>query len=170
MASASVIVPVADPFIYKVTVFPGRAVPFISGVEMLTEEVVVVNNGASLAPVSIVISNPVDKEEIFPAASVAVTVNSYVWSPEVSNRGEEMIEKDPSDPAVSVPITASPINSSTVLHASAVPVIVGLLIVKAVVVVVIDGVLGAVVSISIVNPSDAADSFPAASVALTVSV
>ncbi len=41
-----------------------------------------------------------------------------------------MIEKDPSDPAVAVPITASPINSSTVLSASAVPVIVGLLISK----------------------------------------
>ena len=173
MASATTVVSVADSSIYRVTVSPGRAVPVIVGVEVLTEDVVVVNNGASLAPVSIVISNSVDAEEVFPAASVAVTVNSYVWSSEVSNRGEEVIENDPSDPAISVPITVPlvpPINSSTVLPAAAVPVIVGLLIVKAVVVVVIDGVLGAVVSISIVNPSDASDGFPAGSVALTVSV
>ena len=69
-------VPVADPFMYKVTVTSGRAVPVIVGVEVLTEEVVVVNNGASLAPVSIVIFNPADAADSFPAASVAVTVNS----------------------------------------------------------------------------------------------
>ena len=75
MASASTVVTVADPSIYRVTGSPGRAVPVIVGVEVLTEDVAVVNNGASLAPVSIVISNSVDAEEVFPAASVAVTVN-----------------------------------------------------------------------------------------------
>ena len=132
MASATTVVSVADSSIYRVTVSPGRAVPVIVGVEVLTEDVVVVNNGASLAPVSIVISNSVDAEEVFHAASVAVTVNSYVWSSEVSNRGEEVTEKVPSDPAVAVPMTEPPVNNSTVLPASAVPVIVGLLIVKVV--------------------------------------
>ena len=78
MAFATSVVLVADPFIYKVTGASGRAVPVIIGVEVLTEDVVVVNSGASLAPVSIVMSNPVDAEEIFPAASVDLTVNSYV--------------------------------------------------------------------------------------------
>ena len=72
MGSATVVVSVASLPMYKVTVFPGRAVPVIVGVGILTEESVVVNNGASLAPVFIVISNPVDAEEVFPAASVAV--------------------------------------------------------------------------------------------------
>ena len=81
-----------------------------------------------------------------------------------------MIENDPSDPAVTVPREVSPLNSSTVLPASAVPSIVGVgLFVKSVAVV-IDGVLGAVVSIVIANSLEAVDSFPAASVALTVSV
>ena len=58
----------------------------------------------------------------------------------------------------------------TILFASAPPTINGVVSFVNSVVVVIDGVLGAVVSISIINPSDAADSFPAPSVALTVSV
>ena len=81
-----------------------------------------------------------------------------------------MIEKDPSDPAVAVPREVLPLNSSTVLPASAVPSITGVLSFVSDVVVVIDGVLGAVVSISISNPAETADSFPNASVALTVSV
>ena len=81
-----------------------------------------------------------------------------------------MIEKAPSDPAVAVPREIAPLNSSTVLPASAVPTIVGVLMLVNSVVVDITGVLGAVASISIVNPADTSDSFPAASVALTVSV
>ena len=66
-----------------------------------------------------------------------------------------MIEKAPSDPAVAVPREVSPLNSSTVLPASAVPSMVGVgLFVKSVVVV-IDGVLGAVVSIVMFIASDA---------------
>ena len=80
-----------------------------------------------------------------------------------------MIEKVPSDPAVAVPTTAVPINSSTVLPASASPVIVGLLIVK----VVSDGASmvgcsGAVVSIVNANAVEADEVFPASSVAVTV--
>ena len=81
-----------------------------------------------------------------------------------------MIENDPSDPAVPDPIDSSPLRSSTVLPASAVPSIVGEDSFVNSVVVVITGALGGVVSISTINPADASDSFPAASVALTVSV
>ena len=53
---------------------------------------------------------------------------------------------------------------------SAVPSIVGVELFVSDVVVVIDGVLGAVVSIVIANSSEASDSFPNASVAVTLSV
>ena len=56
------------------------------------------------------------------------------------------------------------------LPASAVPVIVGVLILVKAISVVINGAAGAVVSISIGNPTDSADTLPARSVALTVSV
>ena len=79
-----------------------------------------------------------------------------------------MIENAPSDPVVAVPREVSPLNSSTVLPASAVPSIVGVVSFVADVVVVIVGASGAVVSTSIVISEDAADSFPAASVAVTV--
>ena len=81
-----------------------------------------------------------------------------------------MIENDPSDSAVAVPREVSPLNKVTLLPASAVPSIVGVLNLVNTVVVDIDGVLGAVASIVIANSLDASDSFPNASVALTVSV
>ena len=56
------------------------------------------------------------------------------------------------------------------LPTSAVPSIVGVLILVNAVVVVITGAAGAVTSISIGNPTDVADTLPARSVALTVSV
>ena len=56
------------------------------------------------------------------------------------------------------------------LPASAVPSIVGVVSFVAVVVVVMDGVLGAVVSIVNASDVEADEVFPAASVALTVSV
>ncbi len=57
-----------------------------------------------------------------------------------------MIENDPLASAVVVPRESSPLNSSTILPASAVPCIVGVLIFVNDVVVEIDGVLGGVVS------------------------
>ena len=56
------------------------------------------------------------------------------------------------------------------LPASAVPSITGVLILVNAVVVVITGASGTVASISIGNPTDSTDVFPARSVALTVSV
>ena len=59
-------------------------------------------------------------------------------------------------------------NNSTVLPASAIPSIVGVESLVSVVVVVIDGLLGAAASTGIGKASDAAEVFPAASVAVTV--
>ena len=81
-----------------------------------------------------------------------------------------MIEKLPLSAAITVPRESLPLNSSTVLPASAVPSIVGVLILVKAISVVINGAAGAVVSISIGNPTDSADTLPARSVALTVSV
>ena len=63
------------PLTNKLTVLPGSAVPVIVGVVILVNEVVVVITGASGAVVSIVIGSSADGTEVFPAASVAVTVN-----------------------------------------------------------------------------------------------
>ena len=54
---------------------PASAVPSIVGVLILVNAVAVVITGAAGAVVSIVIGSPVDGSDIFPAASVAVTVN-----------------------------------------------------------------------------------------------
>ena len=70
--------------------------------------------------------------------------------------------------AVVVPRDTSPLNSSTVLPASAIPSIVGVESFVSAVVVVIIGLAGAVVSTVIFNALDAAEMFPAASVAVTV--
>ena len=71
---------------------------------------------------------------------------------------------------VVLPRKVLPLKSSTELPASAVPSITGVELFVNSVDVVIDGVLGAVVSIVIANSLEAADSFPNASVAVTVSV
>ena len=67
----------------------------------------------------------------------------------------------PSESAVSVPREVSPLNSSTVLPASAVPSIVGVKSLVSVVVVVIDGWIGTVVSTSIAGGALNTDSIGA---------
>ena len=52
---------------------PASAVPCISGVLSFVNAVVVVITGASGAVVSIVNASAVEADEVFPAASVAVT-------------------------------------------------------------------------------------------------
>ena len=79
-----------------------------------------------------------------------------------------MIEKFPSDPAVAVPREVFPLNSSTVLPASAVPSIAGVLLFVNPPIVVITGCTGAVVSIVNASAVEADEVFPAASVAETV--
>ena len=53
---------------------PASAVPSITGVLSLVNSVSVVITGAAGAVVSIVNASAVDADEVFPAASVAVTV------------------------------------------------------------------------------------------------
>ena len=81
-----------------------------------------------------------------------------------------MIENVPFSAAVTVPSESLPLNISTVLPASAVPSIVGVLSFVNAVVVVINGAAGAVVSIVIGSPVDGTEVFPASSVAVTVNV
>ena len=70
--------------------------------------------------------------------------------------------------AVVDPNSVDPLNSFTVLPASAVPLIVGVVSFVVAPDVDIDGLPGAVVSIVNATGSDAGDVFPAVSVALTV--
>ena len=74
--SAVVVIPVVTPSTNKVTVRPGLAIPVIDGVASLITESVVVITGSASAPVLIVIDKASDASEIFPAASVAVTVKA----------------------------------------------------------------------------------------------
>ena len=79
-----------------------------------------------------------------------------------------MTEKLPLPSVVAVPIDDPLLIRLIVLFASAVPSIVGVESLVSDVVVVINGWAGAVASTVIDKASDAADTFPAASVALTV--
>ena len=54
---------------------PASATPSIVGVEFSVSDVVVIIDGFPGAVASIVIDKALDAEEVFPAASVAVTVN-----------------------------------------------------------------------------------------------
>ena len=77
--------------------------------------------------------------------------------------------KAPLEPSAVVdPNSVDPLNSFTVLPASAVPLIVGVVSFIVAPDVDIDGLPGAAVSIVNVTGSDAGDVFPAPSVALTV--
>ena len=80
-----------------------------------------------------------------------------------------MKEKAPLPSAVVVPREVLPLKTSTVLFASAEPVIVGVVSLVVVAAVVNDdGALGAVVSTVIDNAEEAEDVLPAASVAVAV--
>ena len=110
--------------------------------------------------------NALDASEMFPTASVAVTVKEFSPS---DNSELGIIENIPVvASAVVVPRDASPLSSSTVLPASAVPIIIGVVSLVVVSVVVNVGAAGAVVSTVMFNALDAEEGFPAASVAVTV--
>ena len=72
--SAVVIIPVVTPSTNKVKVLPSSATPSIVGVASFVSVVVVVIIGFAGAIVSTVMFSALDAAEIFPAASVAVTV------------------------------------------------------------------------------------------------
>ena len=80
-----------------------------------------------------------------------------------------MIENAPLASAIAVPREVSPLNKVTVLPASAVPLIVGVVSLVVVVPVVITGASGAVVSIVNASAVEVDEVFPAASVAVTES-
>ena len=60
--------------LYRFTVLPASVVPSIVGVASFVSDVVVIIDGLPGAVASIVIDKESDASEIFPAASVAVTV------------------------------------------------------------------------------------------------
>ena len=110
--------------------------------------------------------NTLDAVETLFIASVAVTVKELSPS---DNSELGVIENIPVvASAVVVPIDASPLSSSTVLPASAVPIIIGVVSLVVVSVVVNVGADGAVVSTVMLSELDAAEVFPAVSVAVTV--
>ena len=74
--SAVVVTPVVEPSINKVTVLPASAVPLISGVVSFVVAPDVVISGLPGAVVSIVNETASDACDIFPAASVALTVKA----------------------------------------------------------------------------------------------
>ena len=74
LSSAVVVIPVVSPSTNKVTVLPASATPSIAGVESFVSAVVVVIAGLAGAVVSTVRFNALDAAEMFPAASVALTV------------------------------------------------------------------------------------------------
>ena len=110
--------------------------------------------------------NTLDADETLFIASVAVTVKELSPS---DNSELGVIENIPVvASAVVVPRDTSPLNSSTVLPDSAVPIIIGVVLLVVVSVVVNVGAAGAVVSTVRFNALDAAEIFPIASVAVTV--
>ena len=75
-STSAVAVPREISPLNNVTMLPASAVPAISGVGLFVNAVVVVITGASGAVVSIVNASAVEADEVFPAASVAVTVKT----------------------------------------------------------------------------------------------
>ena len=166
--SVTAVSPVLIPLIERFIILSASDVPSIVGVVSFVVAVVVVIDGAIGAVVSISIVNPADSADSFPAASVDLTVIKLFpsSSDEVGDIAKFPLLLDKTESPVFSPLTYR----VTRLLASALPTISGVVSFVNSVVVVIDGVLGAVVSISIINPSDAADSFPNTSEALTVSM
>ena len=133
----------------------------------MLEEVVARDAGVFGAVVSMVMVIDEDTEETLPAVSVAVAVREYTPS---ASAEEGVTEKSPSLSAVAVPISTSPFRRVIVELASAVPVIVGVvLFVRLEEVDKEVGAIGAVeseVSIVIEIEEDFDDIFPTKSVAV----
>ena len=146
------------------TVLPASAVPLIVGVVtfVVVDDVDIV--GCAGFVVSIVNATGSDAVDVFPAASVAVTVKTKSCA---ESEGL-VIVKEPSVFAVVDPNSDDPLNSFTVLPASAVPTIVGVVLFVVVDDVDIVGCAGFVVSIVNATALDESDTLFAASVAMTV--
>ena len=167
-SSVDAVSPVLIPLIKRFIILPDSAVPVSEGVVSAVKITSVDRDGASGGVVSIVICNPEEVTDSFPAESVAVNVIKLIpsFKEEEGVNAKFPLLLDTTESSVLSPLT----KRVTTLLASELPTNNGVVSLVNSVVVVITGVLGGVVSISISNPADAADSFPAASVALTVSV
>ena len=139
------------------------AVPVIVGVELLViGDSVAKEVGPFGGVVSIVKEIEEDFDDMLPAESVAVAFSEYIPSC-ISKEGVK--EKAPLVLAVVVPNTEESINKVTLVLASALPLIVGVvLFVVGDEVFNVVGALGAVVSITIDIESDSDEIFPAESV------
>ena len=103
---------------------PASALPVIVGVlSLIVVEKVVKDDGASGEVVSIVIANGAEADDVLPAVSIAIAIKEYV--PVLSI--EEVIEKTPFSFVFAEPKRVVPLYRFTVLPASALPVIVGVL-------------------------------------------
>ena len=143
-----------------VTVLSASAVPAITGFVLLVAALTVVSIGLSGAVRSIVSVMAVEAPDTFPAISVAVAV--ITWAAAERSFGGVKVHAPVAD-AVAVPSVVVPSRIVTVLSASAVPAITGLVLFVEEVSVVRTGFLGGVVSTVIITAVDAADTLPAAS-------
>ena len=143
-----------------VTVLSASAVPAITGFLLLVAALTVVSTGLSGAVRSIVSVMAAEAPDTFPAISVAVAV--ITWAAAERSFGGVKVHA-PVAEAVAVPSVVVPSRIVTVLKASAVPAITGLVLFVEEVSVVRTGFLGGVVSTVIITAVDAADTLPAAS-------
>ena len=150
---------------YTVTVLPFSAVPTIVGLVLLVGALNVVTTGLSGALVSTVTVIADEASDTFPTASFAVAV--MVCAPKAKAVDGVKLQT-PADVAVAIPKTSAPSEIVTLLSASALPVITGLVLFVTVLTVVSTGAPGGVRSKVRVMGVDARDLFPAKSVAVAV--
>ena len=152
------------------------AVPATVGAFVFTAPVFVVITGAAGPTVSVTTVSAREDAEALPARSVALTVS--LCEPSVNVL--DTIEYLPSAAATAEPMLLAPSKSSTLLPASAVPVMVGVavLVIPSMAEIPVSefvsnigvaGVSGAFVSMVTVNASETIDVLPAASLACTFS-
>ena len=147
------------------TTLPASASPCIVGSALTVLSAVFEMVGASGLSASTAIVMEFDDKDVFPARSVAVALN--IWSPEV-RASETVNDQLPLSSTVVVPKEVSPLNTSTILSASAVPVSVASPGRAVKLEFDMTGTCGAVVSISNSSGTEDADSLPLASFCLNV--
>src|SRR5690606_8023991 len=167
--SSVVVVPCDWPSLNTSTTLSASAVPLIVGVvsALTLPSLGLTMLGALGAVASIVIVVITDSSLVLPAASVALSVILYVPS---DHAPVTVNVQSPFPSAVVVPWESPSLNTSTVLSASAVPMIIGVPSVLTVpsLGLVMLGAIGAVASSTHVTAADSSLVLPAASVALAV--
>src|SRR5690606_16888752 len=165
----AVVVPCESPSLNTSTVLFASAVPLIVGVAsaFTVPSIRLVMIGAVGAVASTTSVTSVESILVLPAASVALVVILYVPS---DHALVGVNVQSPLPSAVVVPCEAPSLNTSTVLSASAVPLIVGVASVLTApsLGLVMIGALGAIVSMTSMTTADSSLVLCAASVALVV--